>query len=121
RAPDGAACSHCGLPVPRALQRARGNEQFCCSGCRVVYSALRDNGLLAYYDKRAAFEEDAVPRAPALATGGSYAHFDDPQFIELYSESEGEFRQLEFYLEGLHCPACIWLVEKLPNLVNGVV
>ncbi len=96
-------------------------EQFCCSGCRVVYGALRENGLLSYYNKRAAFEEDPGARGPALATGLDFTHFDDPQFVEMHAEKKGRLLEIEFYLEGLHCPACVWLVEKLPTLVGGVI
>lgn len=85
----------------------------------MVYHALRDNGLLAYYDKRAAFVE-GEPATPALATGGSYAHFDDPAFVRSYATPKRDLLEVEFYLEGLHCPACIWLVEKLPSLVAGI-
>ena len=27
----------------------------------------------------------------------------------------------ELYLEGVHCAACVWLVEKLPHVVPGVI
>ncbi len=27
---------------------------------------------------------------------------------------------MEFYLEGIHCAACLWLLEKLPQFVPGV-
>lgn len=114
-----AACSHCGLPVPHSLLSVGEGEQFCCSGCRVVHRALQQNGLLSYYDKRAAFADDEASR-PALATGGDYAHFDDPSFIQTYAAPKAELLEMEFYLEGLHCPACIWLVEKLPSLLDGV-
>ncbi len=114
-------CTHCGLPVPAALRRFDTNEQFCCAGCRVVYGALKDNGLLSYYTKRAAFDDEETERAPALATGADYLHYDEEQFRQLYTDRRGELCEVEFYLEGLHCPACIWLVEKLPSLVDGVV
>ncbi len=28
---------------------------------------------------------------------------------------------VELYLEGVHCAACVWLVEKLPEVVPGVI
>ena len=30
-------------------------------------------------------------------------------------------RAVEFYLEGVHCAACVWLVEKLPQVRPGVI
>jgi P-type Cu2+ transporter len=30
-------------------------------------------------------------------------------------------RSVELYLEGVHCSACVWLLEKLPRVVAGVI
>src|SRR5690606_18202957 len=46
--------------------------------------------------------------------------FDDPSFLSLYGEKHGDEQTLELLLEGVHCAACVWLVEKLPELVPGV-
>ena len=29
--------------------------------------------------------------------------------------------QVELYLEGVHCAACVWLIERLPTILEGVV
>src|SRR5690606_3710314 len=40
---------------------------------------------------------------------------------ELYCRPGAEGMQVvELYLEGVHCSACVWLVEKLPSLLPGV-
>ncbi len=57
---------------------------------------------------------------PALATGRDYAEFDDPSFLSLYATKRGDEHTVELLLEGVHCAACVWLVEKLPELVPGV-
>jgi P-type Cu2+ transporter len=114
------ACAHCGQPL-RGEQPSGPEEsaRFCCSGCRIVHDMLRQHALDAYYDQR-----DREPRppdaAPALATGRDYAEFDDPSFLALYAQERGDERTLELLLEGVHCAACVWLVEKLPELVPGV-
>jgi P-type Cu2+ transporter len=108
------ACSHCGLPA-EARVTAESGEVFCCSGCETVYFALRSAGLDAYYSKR-----DGAG-APARPSRGTFEHFDDPGFLEMYATHvDGEAR-IELVLEGVHCAACLWLIEKLPKVVPGVV
>lgn len=112
------SCSHCGAPVPSALQVAEATEQFCCGGCRQVFALLRECGLERYYEFRSAAE---VGPEPARPTDREYAEFDDAAFVELYCRPGADGTQVvELYLEGVHCSACVWLVEKLPSLLPGV-
>jgi Cu2+-exporting ATPase len=118
RAGVGVFCSHCGLPVPAALVEADGDLQFCCHGCRTVYAVIHEQRLDHYYDLAREGEEAGVP---AATTGKSYEEFDDPAFHELYVRPAGNGLQaVELYLEGVHCAACVWLVEKVPLRVPGV-
>lgn len=113
-----ASCTHCGLPVPRARQRAGEAEQFCCDGCVTVHSLLAQGGLLDYYQER----ERVAPEAKAATVSDrSYSDFDDAAFRELYCRKlSGDFVSAELFLEGVHCAACVWLVERLPRLLPGV-
>lgn len=116
-----AACAHCGLPVPRGLMRDNAAEQFCCAACDTAYHAIRSCGLEQYYEY---LEQQARPgeRAAARSTGGRYEEFDDPVFIDLYSKPAGEgARRISLVLEGMHCAACVWLLERLPTALPGVV
>lgn len=112
-------CTHCGLPIPDVESGASpfDAKRFCCAGCEAVYHAIHDQGLEHFYDLR----NDGTPAA-ARPTGRSYAELDDPTFTELYCRDlGGELQETELYLEGLHCSACIWLIEKLPQLVDGLM
>jgi len=110
------ACQHCGLPVPALSFDPGASEQFCCAGCRIVFGMLREHALDGYYAQRTS--DEGVP--PALATGRDYAEFDDPAFVERYTTLQRGERSAELLLEGVHCAACVWLVEKLPALLPGV-
>lgn len=119
------ACTHCGLPVPSALVRAERSEQFCCDGCELVYGTLQDAGLGGdYYALRQSFEARDEAE-PARATGRSYAAFDRDKFTDAYvhpiGDSAADLSEVELLLEGVHCAACVWLVERLSALVEGVV
>jgi Cu2+-exporting ATPase len=111
-------CSHCGLPVPAGLIEPAAEHQFCCSGCRVAYQVIRGAGLEQYYEIR---ERVDAPNRPALGSGRRYQELDDPAFLELYGRATpAGLAAIELYLEGVHCAACLWLVERTPLVVPGV-
>lgn len=113
-----ASCVHCGLPVPPAPPGSDGPPQFCCAGCRTVHALIRAHGLDRYYALRG--EADRAP-APARPSGRSYAELDDAAFQSSACRSEPHgLVSTSLYLEGVHCAACVWLVEKLPHLLPGV-
>ncbi|MHC4948482.1 MAG: heavy metal translocating P-type ATPase [Planctomycetota bacterium] len=115
----GVACAHCGLPVPPARRAPDGADSYCCDGCRVVAAAIRGCGLERFYAERAA--AGVAPR-PARVTGRRYAEFDDARFHELHVRPADDGRRhVELYLEGIHCGACLWLLERLPRVAPGVV
>ena len=54
-------------------------------------------------------------------TGRTFADFDDERVqAEATDEVGAERRRTRLYLEGVHCAACVWLVEKLPAVLRGV-
>ena len=118
-ATDLTGCAHCGLPVPPALVEAGAGRQFCCAGCRTVWSVIHEHGLDRYYGLR---DDSGVRARPARVLGRSYPEFDDPHFLERYARPiPGGLYGIELYLEGVHCAACVWLVERVPRVIPGVV
>lgn len=114
------ACSHCGLDVPRGLV-AQGRElQFCCQGCETAYSIIHSCGLDKYYSIRDRL--NAQLSSPVKASDRSYAEMDDPAFHAIHVTKAAEHQlRTEFILSGIHCGACVWLVERLPKLADGVI
>jgi len=113
------ACSHCGLDVPLGLIREASEQQFCCHGCEVAWSAIHACGLERYYELQRA---DAQRAGPALGGRGRYSAFDDPVFAELYCTSPGPgLRGASLTVQGLHCAACVWLLERVPSVLRGLV
>ncbi len=112
-------CAHCGLPVPASLVQPAGTPSFCCSGCKTVYGVIRSAGFDRFYELKAVDDERVdVPANPKLVT---FAEFDDPDFLEMHTREVDGARRIDLYLEGVHCAACVWLVEKLPDMLGGVV
>ncbi len=112
------ACAHCGLAVPATLIREGEKEQFCCSGCRQVYTLVREWGFDQYYRL---VDQQQGALEPARVTGRSFEDFDDALLQAEATEPLGAERcRTRLYLEGVHCAACVWLVERLPAALPGV-
>ncbi|MEL6498405.1 MAG: heavy metal translocating P-type ATPase [Planctomycetota bacterium] len=112
-------CTHCGLPVPAGLVERNSEKQFCCGACRIAYAAISECGLDAYYELRRRIDADPTP---ASASGRRFAEFDDHAFSDRHvREMPDGLLTCELYLEGVHCAACVWLVERLPRVVPGVI
>ena len=55
-------------------------------------------------------------------SGRTYDEFDHDAFRELYVRRTADgLAAVELYLEGVHCASCVWLVERVPLMLPGVV
>ena len=95
-------CLHCGLPIG-----ANSTDDFCCFGCKAVFGLLHAEKLETFYALRGACG------LPVLDHG---ARPRDVQWLEPIDarlrESNGLVR-IVLDIQGLHCVACVWLVERL--------
>src|SRR5690606_14332589 len=92
--------------------------QFCCHGCRTVYGLLHEHSLDDFYRVREATRGE---RAPVRSTGSRYVAFDTDEFQARHTQGlAGGYLSTDLRLEGVHCAACMWLIERLPQLVAGV-
>ncbi|MBY0413007.1 MAG: cation-translocating P-type ATPase, partial [Bdellovibrionales bacterium] len=114
------ACIHCDQDVTKAIYLPENPKTgpFCCWGCLTVYNVIHQKGLDEYYEikKNVAFFKS---RAPVEISSTQYSYLDDPQFLSEYSYKTID-QTMEFYLEGIHCLACLWIIEKLPEFHNGI-
>lgn len=117
-------CVHCDemAIVPHFLEDDKErNLPFCCSGCLTVYELLKQKSLSSYYEIK---KSSAVfkRRSPVEVSRQVFTYLDDERF-----ENDHCYKDLEdncvmdFYLEGIHCLACLWLIEKLHEFTEGVV
>lgn len=109
-------CAHCKLPLGRHVV----DDRFCCASCSAVYRMLHENGLAADYYRLSELGTSPVPATPGN-DGQQLSEFDSPVFLEEHTaQLEGGAREVSLHLEGVHCAACVWLVERLPQSMNGV-
>lgn len=102
-------CLHCSSPVPAGSNLG----DFCCTGCQAVYGLLREQGLTRYYDL-AGQETAPVPEAPA---DRSYAWLEP--ILERTEEGASPVCSLELDVQGVHCAACVWLMNELFKRQSG--
>ena len=111
------ACAHCGLPVPPERAGPAAAPTFCCAGCATVFSILHSHGLQGFY--RVAAANEARPNRGG--EGADHAAWDDARFQARHVQLAGGEARAELFLEGVHCGACAWLIERLPRLVPGLL
>ncbi|HEY0464855.1 MAG TPA: heavy metal translocating P-type ATPase metal-binding domain-containing protein, partial [Polyangiaceae bacterium] len=112
-------CAHCGLEVPRARLDPSSNAQFCCDGCRSVFAILHASGLQDFYAQREPNERRALS-----PQGGQrkFEELDEPDFRKSHCQDRGDgVLGSEFFVEGVHCSACVWLLERLPRVAPAVL
>lgn len=116
-----ATCAHCGAAVAQGLIDAGASEQFCCGGCKAARSLISSCGLGSYYSIVTSAGEVAS-RPEAVSVDRAYAEFDDESFqgAHVATLPDGK-RRISLALSGIHCAGCLWLLEKLPRMVPGVV
>jgi Cu2+-exporting ATPase/Cu+-exporting ATPase len=116
-------CTHCDEEVLFAIFNENDEnktEPFCCNGCMTVFNILHSKGLDSYYEIK---QNSKVykRRSPVSIQNEKFLYLDDQDFIKEYTYSNKDgLRTLEFYLEGIHCLACLWLVEKLPDFLPEI-
>jgi len=114
-------CFHCGLPVPAELTITSeidgARREFCCLGCQAVCGAIYEAGLQGFYQRTPQGLLLAPPPLPP----------SDPDLYDLedvqgeFVTAIGETRSIYLLIEGIHCAACVWLIEKTLAKMPGIV
>lgn len=108
-------CYHCGDEVI-GKGYFLDEKVFCCNGCRGVYQLLKENGLGDFYS----FETNAGVK-PNKETEHKYAFLDVDSIRQKFIDfEEGELTRITLFLPEIHCSSCIYLLENLPKIQEGV-
>ena len=114
-------CFHCGLfsdPEQEIIKDIEGTQrQFCCHGCASVCEAIFNAGLNGFYQRR--MEGELLAPPPELPKELAFYDLDEIQqdFVAELSDERG----VQLLVEGIHCAACVWLIENSLRRVNGVI
>ncbi|KAA6187084.1 heavy metal translocating P-type ATPase [Thiohalocapsa marina] len=113
-------CFHCGLPADAAVResaRVAGAERvFCCNGCKSVCQAIHAAGLEGFYRRTPEGEILGPPPEPPK----QLALYDLDEVQEEFVDGLGETREINLLVEGIHCAACVWLIENGLAAMPGV-
>ena len=114
-------CFHCSLPVPPhddVVAEIQGIPQhFCCTGCKSVCQAIYDAGLEGFYQRT----PEGACLAPPPEVPKELALYDLDEVQEEFVGDLGEERSIHLLIEGIHCAACVWLIEHTLNAMPGIV
>ena len=107
-------CAHCGEPC---LPKTDSIHSFCCEGCQTVYQILDKNNLCDYYSSA-----DLALKSLKDKENQYFDYLDD---VDLQNQilffRSPKVSRVRFDLPTIHCAACIWLLENLPRLHEGIL
>ena len=110
-------CYHCGAPCEEELIEF-DDKAFCCNGCKMVYEILDENDLCNYYD---------LENSPGISLKNKnfedkFAFLDNEEIqSKLLNYSSEKLNKIVFHIPSIHCSSCIWLLEHLDTLREGII
>ncbi len=108
------ACAHCGLPVDAAGVR------FCCRGCEAVHGLLHREDLTRYYE----LQGGAGCPVPPLRDERADRKWLEPieaRVVAAAGPGGAGVARLRLDVQGMHCAACVWLIEELFRRRKGAL
>lgn len=109
-------CYHCG-DVCLEKHLLYDDKNFCCNGCRTVYDILKENDLCNYYD----LEKNPGINLKSRDFGEKYNFLNQEKIQDMILDfKEGNIAKVHFYIPGIHCSSCIWLLENLYKIKDGI-
>jgi P-type E1-E2 ATPase len=100
-------CLHCA----QSFEASNAEDNFCCHGCEVVYHAFQANGLKDFYR----YKDTKSDPVNLNELKSQFAFLEHKETKESFLRADGKLH-ISFYIEGIHCLACIWLFERLKTL-----
>lgn len=116
-------CVHCGLAThvsdnTHVSENENADKVFCCNGCRAAYQLIHGWGLEDFY----ALRDQQNASGPLRPLSPSrFSPFDDDVFLGRSKPTEnadGTF-STDLAIGGLHCAACVWLIENAAARTPG--
>jgi len=114
-------CFHCRLDLPKGksymLEINHQKAYFCCPGCQAVTQTILGLGLENYYKHR---DDSNVPVANILPDIKNLEIYDQPDIQSDFVVFTHGKKEAHIVIKGMHCAACIWLIENHLSAVAGI-
>ncbi len=108
-------CYHCGEEC-KDTAITIDEKSFCCSGCKTVYEILNKSNLCNYYSI-----EQSPGKSPKEFESKEYDYLDDEKIIkQLNNYIDDKISIATFTIPQMHCSSCIWLLENLYKISEGI-
>lgn len=109
-------CYHCGDACKQMVIEF-DEHTFCCEGCKNVYSILNQNNMCQYY---------SIEKSPGISKSVNdstdFSYLDNPELHDKLVDFKNENQtRVSFYVPAIHCASCIWLLENLHKLREGIL
>ncbi|HEU5054577.1 MAG TPA: heavy metal translocating P-type ATPase metal-binding domain-containing protein [Hanamia sp.] len=109
-------CYHCGDECKTVV--TEGDKNFCCNGCHQVFLLLNENNLCNYYR----FDSTPGIKVKGKFTSERFAYLEDESVIQkLVSFRSNTQTNVTFSLPQIHCSSCIYLLENLHRINEGII
>lgn len=108
-------CYHCGDSCDEETILF-DEKKFCCFGCKTVYEILSQNDLCDYYQL-----EQMPGISPKVKSNNKFEYLENESVIDQLIDFKDEnISKIQFYIPQIHCSSCLWLLENLYKLNDGV-
>ena len=112
-------CEHCGDKVDVKDAVMDNGHVFCCSGCLGVSKLIHSLGLGEYYNIKDFNKHNFDLLKKPTEEIEDYSYLNQKNFREFYT-AENSPCQMDFYIEGIHCTGCLWLIENLSETTEEI-
>lgn len=90
-------------------------KDFCCGGCKTVFTLIHEHGLQGFYDV------DGAAGTKQKTASTDFAYLDEADTIKQVCEYvDDQTLRVNFVAPAIHCASCLWLLERLPRLYPSV-
>ncbi|MFT6791187.1 MAG: Cu2+-exporting ATPase [Cellvibrionaceae bacterium] len=112
-------CFHCGLNLTDnesfTLTIRDQPRHFCCAGCQSIAAMIYQGGLDKFYQYRSSLSKR--PQYPQADFSLYDRNNIQKDFVTNNSDST---KNIQLLLDGIHCAACVWLIEQAIGTQEGV-
>ena len=117
-------CWHCGEPLQAGVgirARIAGEARaMCCHGCRAAAEWIDHLGLADYYRLRTTPSQTLSDVTTPGDSNDEYWN-DAESSRHVIRELGAGLRESLLLIEGMHCTACVWLIERALGAMKGIV
>lgn len=114
-------CDHCHLPLPEGediTSNIKGKElHFCCFACKTVCETIYGAGMEGFYQRT----NDGETLQPPPEIDSQLEVYDLDEVQSDFVDSLGDIREIHLLVEGIHCAACVWLIERRLSQLDGIL